>query len=395
MAQDFMGQNLKGRSFKGRDLTGANFESADIRGADFSNAILRGANFSNVKAGLRLPWLILIVGIGLLLVAVGLLVETTNIANMAITSGVLDGLEIPDKILDGFKNVTMVVAAIATVSGAILVKLAIAFTTQPATRKLFRNRLYLRTVADVGVLAYLVTSVLLAVSLKNVLDMLDLWRTPSSYAAGFLDDSPFSESAGGIYVASFSLLIGAIATTVFSGTKTRSRNKAAILIAAGVGVIAARLIGILGGLPLLDQFIRSIVSLFFIVASFPFFPPYLLFASLPFIGNFVVAVFGTVGWALFGAFLVRVRRINAILPLIMFIIGFVLAGVNMMGWQSAAFLLAIALIAVVCSFVVLATESTSFRGADLSNANFQKAALRYTDFTKATLENTDFSKAEV
>ncbi len=67
----------------------------------------------------------------------------------------------------------------------------------------------------------------------------------------------------------------------------------------------------------------------------------------------------------------------------------------MMGWQSAAFLLAIALIAVVCSFVVLATESTSFRGADLTDANFQKAALRYTDFTKATLENTDFSKAEV
>ena len=35
MAEDFSGQNLRGRSFKGRDLTGANFSGTDIRGATF------------------------------------------------------------------------------------------------------------------------------------------------------------------------------------------------------------------------------------------------------------------------------------------------------------------------------------------------------------------------
>lgn len=67
MAQDFSGQNLRGRSFKGEDLTGANFSDADIRGTNFSNATLIGANFSHAKAGLQYRWIIVLV-IGSLLV---------------------------------------------------------------------------------------------------------------------------------------------------------------------------------------------------------------------------------------------------------------------------------------------------------------------------------------
>lgn len=51
MAQNFTGQNLKGRSFKAQDLTGADFSGADIRGANFAGATLVGAHFHGAIAG--------------------------------------------------------------------------------------------------------------------------------------------------------------------------------------------------------------------------------------------------------------------------------------------------------------------------------------------------------
>jgi hypothetical protein len=70
MAEDFSGQNLRGRSFKGQDLTGANFSYADIRGADFTNAILRNANFSYAKAGLKRFWAISLLIVSFILSAI-------------------------------------------------------------------------------------------------------------------------------------------------------------------------------------------------------------------------------------------------------------------------------------------------------------------------------------
>lgn len=57
MAQ-FSSQNLQGQSFKGQDLRDADFSNSDIRGADFTNAILIRANFSQAKAGLQRSWTI-------------------------------------------------------------------------------------------------------------------------------------------------------------------------------------------------------------------------------------------------------------------------------------------------------------------------------------------------
>ncbi|MDZ7958206.1 MAG: pentapeptide repeat-containing protein [Aulosira sp. DedQUE10] len=50
---DFRGQNLRGRSFKGQNLTRANFSYSDIRSVDFTNAILTGANFRHAQGGLQ------------------------------------------------------------------------------------------------------------------------------------------------------------------------------------------------------------------------------------------------------------------------------------------------------------------------------------------------------
>lgn len=58
---NFSRANLQGKSFKGQDLTGADFSYSDIRGADFSDAILVGTNFTHTIAGLqsyREMWLI-------------------------------------------------------------------------------------------------------------------------------------------------------------------------------------------------------------------------------------------------------------------------------------------------------------------------------------------------
>ncbi|MGA9378291.1 MAG: pentapeptide repeat-containing protein, partial [Phormidium sp.] len=64
MLSNLTRKNLQGISFKGRDLTGVDFSHADIRGADFTNANLTNADFSYALAGLPKKW-----EIGVLLVA--------------------------------------------------------------------------------------------------------------------------------------------------------------------------------------------------------------------------------------------------------------------------------------------------------------------------------------
>ncbi len=58
--RNFHKKNLRGQSFEGKDLSGADFSEADIRETNFKNAILRGANFSKVEAGLRKRWVVIL-----------------------------------------------------------------------------------------------------------------------------------------------------------------------------------------------------------------------------------------------------------------------------------------------------------------------------------------------
>ncbi|MBV6628017.1 MAG: pentapeptide repeat-containing protein [Rivularia sp. (in: Bacteria)] len=53
---NFCRANLQGQSFEGKDLTGADFSYSDIQGTDFTNAILVGAKFTHTTAGLRNSW---------------------------------------------------------------------------------------------------------------------------------------------------------------------------------------------------------------------------------------------------------------------------------------------------------------------------------------------------
>jgi len=67
MVQNFSHQNLQGQSFKNQDLTNTNFSEADIRGADFTGAILAGANFHKATAGLAPRRILVIVIIAAIL----------------------------------------------------------------------------------------------------------------------------------------------------------------------------------------------------------------------------------------------------------------------------------------------------------------------------------------
>ena len=52
----------------------------------------------------------------------------------------------------------------------------------------------------------------------------------------------------------------------------------------------------------------------------------------------------------------------------------------------------------VCAFsfiITFATQHTSFRGADLTNATFTQAKLGNTNFSKARLENANFRGAKI
>jgi MFS family permease len=53
MAENYSGQNLRGRSFEGAQLDSADFTQSDVRGADFSRASLVGANFTDARMGVR------------------------------------------------------------------------------------------------------------------------------------------------------------------------------------------------------------------------------------------------------------------------------------------------------------------------------------------------------
>jgi uncharacterized protein YjbI with pentapeptide repeats len=51
-------KNYQNKSFKGQDLNNADFSNCDIRGADFTNANLTGANFTNAQTGLKSWWVV-------------------------------------------------------------------------------------------------------------------------------------------------------------------------------------------------------------------------------------------------------------------------------------------------------------------------------------------------
>ncbi len=71
-------RNLQGRSFRGENLSNTDFSYSNIQGADFTNANLTNANFSHAQAGLPLNWKIGILIIAALLSAMSGIAAVTT-----------------------------------------------------------------------------------------------------------------------------------------------------------------------------------------------------------------------------------------------------------------------------------------------------------------------------
>jgi uncharacterized protein YjbI with pentapeptide repeats len=68
--RNFQCLNLRGQSFEGKDLAGADFSKADLRSANFTGANLRGANFTGAKCGLQRRWATLLIILSSLLAGI-------------------------------------------------------------------------------------------------------------------------------------------------------------------------------------------------------------------------------------------------------------------------------------------------------------------------------------
>ncbi|RZM74091.1 hypothetical protein DYY88_23890 [Leptolyngbya iicbica LK] len=68
--RDFHKVNLRGQNFQGTNLSEADFRGADIRGANFTDVTLKGANFTKAEAGLQRRWTVLWLGLAFISVFV-------------------------------------------------------------------------------------------------------------------------------------------------------------------------------------------------------------------------------------------------------------------------------------------------------------------------------------
>lgn len=382
MPQDFSGQNLQGRSFSGQDLTGANFSHANIRGADFSRAILRGANFSHVKAGLRAPLLILIVVVSLL-IAAGFLTYTASSTRTLLAARQIRVNE------DAIKYMAIAVGSLSSVLGAVGGRIAIRrITTRNNLVRRFRRVFALRGTEEFltafGFGAVLVALALTALSVKDVTNI--FWgpwiRKPGGPAGAAMYFSPWSEIFMGISAALLGILAGAGAKATVRSTVPKRK---AMIGATCLGTVA----GVLTTAKTFYISTFQTLFVFYIMRNIPL--SFLNWIDSSF-SRIVGYIYNTIFDALIGAVAITVGETAFLLPVTTFIMAFVSGSVvNNYDELNYAIIYWIATpIAFICSFTIaLATEQTSFQGADLTGANFNRATLKSTDFTEAKLDNVD------
>ena len=99
--RNFQGATLRGQSFKGQDLSEADFSEADIKSVDFSNANLTQCNFSNIKSGI--VWHLKVFQIAVILIAASIF-ECSSIFVGAIPFLFLDKTQIAKSLTSDFQT---------------------------------------------------------------------------------------------------------------------------------------------------------------------------------------------------------------------------------------------------------------------------------------------------
>jgi len=407
MTQNFVGQDLRGKSFKGQDLTGANFSNADIRGADFSDAILTDANFSGVKAGMRSLPLMRFAAISLLILAAILLIVVKNYILAVLEFNFYSGeLDLGVYYLNWYPA-TMAGAApgaSATVLGAFLIN-RIAPGTQSAKKKIGRGRVNLKRLANVEIIAALIGIVLTAIALRDIAVV---------YAVSWNYDSiTYSPSRGvtlGTLTASQGILAGIGA---FAISQIRNRRKTGILwivfFAISLTLFLFTTLTSQAGVGFIQRHFNSMsfVRLLYFLFSAPIVPERStdsissgFYPSERLIGLYIGCAFIVLILVLFGLIAGLAKRNPLPIAFVVFYVTFESIPVTAIFAApdsiSRLYWIAILLMPACYSYIItFASERTSFYKANLRNTDLTGAKLKYADFKAAIIENTNFSGAKL
>ncbi|TAG51080.1 MAG: hypothetical protein EAZ28_31755, partial [Oscillatoriales cyanobacterium] len=332
MPQDFSGKNLRGRNFKGQNLTGAKFIGADIRGANFTNAILKEADFTRAKAGLQKRWTIFLVTISLFL---------------SVISGLMLGFA---SAWVAFFFTPAIIKQCTILPGVVvLIVLAILFIAT--------IRQGLAAVAAVGAVAGAVAVVVaVAVAMGGAVlgavvgEGLALVRGVNLEVA----------VAGAGAVAVGGAVAGAVGMAVAVAVAGAVTGAVGMAVTGAVGMAAAEPVGI----AVAEAVAAAVAD-----------------------GESLARIWKDVARVMVGKQAVTVRVMVGTLAVTLAALGIYVAWRALAGDKKHALIRTVAI-------AFATTGGTSFRNADLTDANFTEATLKSTDFRTANLTRTCFHKTE-
>lgn len=330
MPQDFSGQNLRGRSFRGQNLAGANFSYADIRSADFTGANLRNANFSHATAGLQKRWAIFLVYISLFLSGISGFFSAFTGALIAFIFDSSSNLE--NQVGGWTALIVVIVVFIVILRQGLNSAIAIAIAI---------------AIAGAGAIA-------IAIAIAGA-------------GAGAIITAIASGDRQAI---TGTLIYG---NNVITGTVTPSNGMYGYIAGAGAitgaftGAIAIAITGAIAGAIAITGAITitGVITGTIIIAG-----------AFTIAGAFAIAITG----ALTGAITIAIAITGALFSIY-------IAWRAMKGDEKYSLIRNIAV-------AFAAFGGTSFRNADLTDANFTAATLKSTDFRKANLTRTCFYKTK-
>ncbi|MBV8887567.1 MAG: pentapeptide repeat-containing protein [Chroococcidiopsidaceae cyanobacterium CP_BM_RX_35] len=345
--RNFPSENLRGQSFKGQDLSEANFSGTDIRGADFSNAILIGTNFSHAQAGLQRRWVILLVVISFFLAGLS-----------GFASALTGSLEGHLLLNSGIQNQSFV-SLVSSGLVLILFTLFCVVTVRQGLEAAFRflTLALVMAVASVGFGALAMVGAFLGMyKFKYQALAIDLlWF--------FVTD---------VHVA------WAVALTVVMAL-------AGIVAGAGAVALVLTVAGAVAG------FTAVALALALTVAgagagSIAFTVAVMIALSLARLSKSVVS-------KATNRVLLKAIKSVVVTKVTVALAGAGVISAGYIGWRTVAGDEKFALIRSI-TIAFAATGGTSFRGADLTNADFTSATLKSTDFRGAILTRTCWAQAK-
>ncbi|BAY43397.1 response regulator receiver modulated translation initiation factor IF-2 [Scytonema sp. HK-05] len=374
--RNFSRANLRGKSFKGQDLTDADFSYSDIRGADFSDAILVGANFAHTTAGLQSYWII------------GLILCSMLLSFSSGLGAIMTGDFLEKMYLIGLNNEPTYIFAVSVlllfaVVGVVIIRRGIEATlgsitlaitgilalTLAITQATAFGDWFIRVaIAIAGIIALVIGG---SGARLGVLSFLGKWATRLTITIGVLHSqigyidirkvlgiNNFVYEFSDIPDGKFKVWL----ETAFNGNVNTAIDSAIIVSLVGtVGLILAEAIGMA---------LANIVS----KAS-----------------ALTVGLCGLLFWFLF---LIQAQTELSSSGSVLILLSIAGLGVYV-GWQAInrnekyAFVVNAAVAAI--SFWM---KGTSFRGANLTDANFSEAKVKGVDFSDANLTRTSWFHAK-